>query len=271
MVEDNTHGARNYREFMAELPDYVARNRRLWDSDAPNWVANGERNWAATQPDWGFWGIPESELRLLPQDMSGMWAIELGCGTAYVSGWMARRGATCVGIDNSERQLETARRLATEHETTIELVHGNAEDVPYPDESFDFAISEYGAAIWADPFKWIPEAARLLRSGGELVFIGNHPFKELFQPRIGDALVGKELLYPYFDMHRIDWSEDEDEGTEFNLPISEWMQLFNEVGFDIIEFHELRHPSGGDDVAYFVSAGWARDYPAEQVWHLRKR
>ena len=42
-----------------------------------------------------------------------------------------------------------------------------------PTRSFDLAISEYGAAIWADPYKWIPEAARLLRPGGQLIFLGN--------------------------------------------------------------------------------------------------
>ena len=97
--------------------------------------------------------------------MTGTDAIELGCGTAYISAWMVRRGARVVGIDVSEEQLATARRLATEHDRDLELIHCNAEAVPYPDESFDFAISEYGAAIWADPYKWIPEAWRLLRPG----------------------------------------------------------------------------------------------------------
>ena len=100
---------------MKELPDYVTVNRVLWDSDAPNWVEMGERAWVG-RPSWGIWGVDESVLKLLPDDMSGMRTIELGCGTAYVSAWMARRGAEVVGIDNSEKQLETARRLANEHE-----------------------------------------------------------------------------------------------------------------------------------------------------------
>ena len=93
-------------------------------------------------------------------------AIELGCGTGYVSAWMRRRGASVYAIDNSERQLATARRLATEHGVEFTLHHGSAEAVPYPDHFFDFAISEYGAAIWCDPYLWIPEAHRLLRPGG---------------------------------------------------------------------------------------------------------
>lgn len=269
-VGDNTQNPADYREFMAEPPDYVIINRRLWDDDAENWVASGERNWAR-EPDWGFWGIPETDLRLLPDDMTGMRAIELGCGTGYVSAWMTRRGARCVGIDNSARQLATAQRLAKEHGLDLALIHGNAETVPFPDETFDFAISEYGAAIWADPYVWVPEAWRLLRPGGMLVFIGAHPLKDMTQPRHGDPSVGRELLYPYFDLHRVDWSEGDEVGTVFNLTISGWMTLFDDVGFDILAFHELRHPTGGTEVVFDVTADWAHDFPAEQVWKLRKR
>lgn len=258
---------------MAETPDYVLVNRELWDRDAHNWVEMGERAWRILEPnDWGIWHVPESELRLIPDDMTGMRAIELGCGTAYVSAWMARRGARVVGIDNSERQLDTARRLAAEHGIELELIHGNAESVPYPDASFDFAISEYGAAIWADPYKWIPEAHRLLRSGGDLVFLGNHPFLHLVMPRDDEGVTDRTLRNPYFGMHRIDWEEpDGDAGTEFNLPISEWMRLFDDVGFDVVQFVEIRNPDPSREKSFDQDPGWAHIFPSEQVWRLRKR
>lgn len=258
---------------MSELPDYVAKNRELWDDDAGNWVAMGERAWSIREPNnWGIWQVPESELRMVPEDMAGMKAIELGCGTAYVSAWMARRGATVVGIDNSEKQLETARRLAAEHGVDLELIHGNAEDVPYPDNSFDFAISEYGAAIWADPYEWVPEAHRLLRAGGRLVFLGNHPFLELVVPVEGEVVTDETLRNPYFGMHRMDWvEEDGTAGTEFNLPISEWMELFDRVGFDVEEFIEVQNPDPDREKSFDQDPAWAHVYPSEQVWKLRKR
>ena len=95
---------------MTSLRDYVLHNREHWDKQAPDYVASGERHWAQAAPTWGIWGVPESELRMLPGDPKGKDAIELGCGTAYVSSWLARRGARVVGIDNSEQQLATARR-----------------------------------------------------------------------------------------------------------------------------------------------------------------
>lgn len=255
---------------MSEVRDYVLTNRIHWDRHASEWVEVGERGWRE-DPTWGIWGTPETQLKLLPDDMTGMRAIELGCGTAYVCAWMNRRGATCVGVDNSEQQLDTARRLAGEHDVKLELIHGNAEDVPYPDGSFDFAISEYGVAIWADPYRWVPEAARLLRQGGELSFLGHHPLVMIAQRREGSDEVTRELLYPYFGLHRVDWTEKDDQGTEFNLPISEWMRLFEESGFEVLSFHEIQSPEPEAESRFYVNADWAHDFPSEQAWRLRKR
>lgn len=99
--------------------------------------------WSEREPSWGEWGVPESQLELLPSDVAGRDVIELGCGTGYISAWLARRGARPVGIDNSQAQLQTARRLQREFGLEFSLIHGNPEDVPAPDASFDLAISEY--------------------------------------------------------------------------------------------------------------------------------
>ena len=135
-----------------ELPEHVLVNRTQWDAEAPDWMAAGERAWAASESTWGVWNVPETTVGLLPKDMTSLQAIDLGCGTGYVSAWMARRGATVTAIDNSQHQLETARRLGTEHRRDITWIHGNAEQVPRANSSFDFAVSEFGAAIWCDPF-----------------------------------------------------------------------------------------------------------------------
>ena len=86
-----------------------------------------------------------------------------------------------------------------------------------------------------------------------------------------DEPATRRLLNPYFGMHRIDYNEpDGSPGTEFNLAISEWMRLFSEVGFEVVEFLELRSKFRSDEQVFFVTADWAYDYPGEQVWKLRK-
>ena len=255
---------------MTDLPDYVLRNREHWDRGADDWIGPGERAWSS-QPSWGIWGIAETDLSLLPEDMTGMRAIELGCGTAYVSGWMSRRGASCVGIDNSERQLDTARNLSAQHGIELELIHGNAEMIPFPDESFDFAISEYGVAIWADPYKWVPEAWRVLRPGSAMSLLGNHPLVVVTSHPNQDLPATRELLIPYFGMHRVDWDTDDQASSEFHLPVSEWMRLFDEVGFDVVAYHEIQNPDPTGESWEHVTAEWAHHYPSEQAWRLRKR
>src|SRR3989442_3642757 len=70
-------------------------------------------------------------------------------------------------------QLSTARRLQRQHGLVFPLLHADAELVPCRDAAFDLAISENGACLWADPDRWLPEAARILRPGGELIFLAN--------------------------------------------------------------------------------------------------
>ena len=252
-----------------ELPDHVARNRTVWDRWAPDWVASGERNWAEA-PSWGIWGTPESELRLLA-GVDGLDVIELGCGTAYVSAWLARLGARPVGIDNSPRQLETARRLQVEHGLEFPLLLGNAEEVPLPDESFDMAVSEYGAAIWADPYRWIPEAARLLRPGGRLAFLVNGYLQMLCEPDGEEAseAATNRLVRGQFGRHRFEWRSDE--SVEFHLPHGEMIRLLRQTGFEVEELIEIRAPEDGSARHQSVTLEWARQWPSEEVWKARKR
>jgi SAM-dependent methyltransferase len=252
-----------------ELPDHVRRNRGYWDTLADGYVDAGRRAWSAAEPYWGIWGIPESDVHLLPADVGGMDAIELGCGTGYVSAWLARRGAKPVGIDNSPRQLETARALQQEHGIEFPLILGNAEEVPLPDASFDLAVSEYGAALWADPYKWIPEAARLLRPGGQLAFLTNSTLLMLAVPDLeADGPATNELLRPQFGMHREEWPDSD--GVEFHLSHGDWIRLLRANGFEIEELIELRPPEDARTTYDFVTAEWARKWPSEEAWRARR-
>ena len=187
---------------------YVEINRDYWNGMADDWVAAGEQLWACSTPEWGIWGHSEKDLSMLPEHLGGKDAIELGCGTGYVSGWLARRGARVTGIDVSSEQLDTARRLANLRDLEITFLEGNAERVDLDDATFDFAISEYGAAIWCDPDNWLREAWRLLRPGGELVFLGNHPLMLVCTPLNG-APCEYALHRPYLGMTGADWTEVE--------------------------------------------------------------
>jgi SAM-dependent methyltransferase len=253
---------------MNDLPVHVRRNRMLWDDWAQKFAAAGEAAWAQETPTWGIWSVPESQVGMFPEDLTGKDAIELGCGTAYVSAWLARRGVRVVGIDNSEAQLATARRLQQQYRLDFPLLHGNAEAVPYPDAIFDFAISEYGACLWADPQRWVPEAARLLRPGGRLVFLVNSFLMMLCMPAEDGVAATDRLLRPAFGLSRIEWPGDI--GVEFHLSHGEWIRLLRRAGFEIAELVEVRPEPTATTRYPFVTLEWARQWPCEEVWKVRR-
>ena len=149
------------------------------------------------------------------------------------------------------------------------LWHGNAEAVPAADESFDLAISEYGASIWCDPYRWIPEAARLLRPGAQLIFLVHGVIAALTFPDDPDAPAGDRLLGPYFGMHRFEWNGEN--SVDFQLPQGEMIALLRRCGFVVEELIEVRPPEGSTTNFPLVTLEWARQWPCEEIWKARKQ
>ena len=251
------------------MSDHVQRNREAWDSFAERYAGPGRAQWEANQPTWGIYSVPEADVGMLPPSVDGLDVIELGCGTAYVSSWLARRGARPVGIDNSPAQLETARRLQAEFGVEFPLHLGNAEQTPFPDESFDLAISEYGASIWCDPYLWIPEAARILRPGGQLVFLVNGAILILCAPDAEDEPATDRLLRDYFGMHRFEWPDDP--SVEFHLGYGDMIRLLRRCGFEVEDMIEVRPREDATTSYPYAPVEWARRWPAEEVWKALKR
>ena len=246
---------------------YLERNRAVWTRFASEYAEKAERAWGRTEITWGIWGVPDAEVGGVIGDVEGLDVVDLGCGTGYFSAALARRGARPVGIDLTPAQLATAQRMQREHGVTFPLIEGNAERVPLRDGSFDLALSEYGASIWCDPYLWVPEAARLLRPGGRLVFLRNSTLLMLCMPDEGPAIPG--LVRDLFGMHRFDWQDTGE--TEFHLPHGEWVRLLRRNGFEVLDLIEIRAPvdaTGGDE---FVPVSWARRWPSEEIWVARKR
>lgn len=246
----------------------IALNREYWTGEAPRYAAVAPRLWAG-EPSWGIFGLPESEVHLLPEELTDLDVVELGCGTGYVSAWLARQGARPIGVDPTAAQLATAQAMQADHDLTFPLVQAAGEQVPLRDGCADLVISEYGAAIWADPCRWIPEAARLLRPGGELVFLGNSTLLILCAPDDDGVAATAELLRPQFGLHRVEWPGEY--GVEFHQSHGDRIRLLRDAGFEILDLLELRPPASAGTSYDFVTVEWARHWPAEEVWRARKR
>jgi SAM-dependent methyltransferase len=250
--------------------DAVA-NRALWTRVNAEYAdEHAFRAWAADEITWGIFDVPEARIGVLG-DVSGLDVVELGCGTAYLSAWLARRGARPTGVDLTAAQLRTARRCQDRFGVRFPLVEADAGNTPLPDASFDLAVSECGASLWCDPRRWVPEAARLLRPGGRLVFHITSVLAAICTS--GDSrYAGQELVRPQRDVALVDSAGG---GVQFHPGHGQWITILRKAGFVVDALHELYAPAGARSHPYYgiASAQWASRWPAEELWaaHLPER
>jgi SAM-dependent methyltransferase len=252
-----------------DVPDLTpdaARNRASWDAFSDEYQArHAEALAEAGGLVWGTSRVPESVLRVLG-DVAGKDILELGCGAAQWSIGLARAGARPVGLDLSTRQLEHARRLMTDAGVDFPLVNAGAEAVPLADRTFDIVFCDHGAMTFADPYRTVPEVSRLLRPGGLFAFNHHSPIETICWA-LDAAKVGDRLVLDYFGLHRIDDGED----VSFQLPYGEWIRLFRANGFAVEDLIEPR-PLPGSTSTYRDAdeLAWARRWPSETIWRLRR-
>lgn len=255
---------------MASDPDYVAINREAWTrANAEYTDASARESWAQEEITYGMWDVRETELGIM-RDLRGKDVVELGCGTGYFGAWLKRKGARrVVGVDVTPAQLETARTMNEEFGLGLEFREENAERTGLEEASFDLVVSEYGASIWCEPALWIAEAARLLRPGGELVFLRGSTLQVLCM--LDEGRVQERLVRPQKGLYRLDWRDD-DPGTAFHPGTAEMFRLLRENGFELLDFRELYAPADAVDHEYYshVPAAWAKKWPSEEIWRARK-
>jgi SAM-dependent methyltransferase len=147
------------------------------------------------------------------------------------------------------------------------LVNASAESTPFDDRAFEIVFCDYGAMTFADPYRTVPEVARILTPGGLLAFSMSTPILDMAWPAGADH-PGTELISRYWDLHAF---EEPEEPTTFQLRYGEWIRLFVENGFAVESLIELRPPA--DASSSYRDEGdreWARQWPMEHIWRVRR-
>jgi SAM-dependent methyltransferase len=240
-------------------------NRESWNRDSDDYQRRHGELLAEKPLAWGAWRIAEADLNVLGK-VEGLDVLELGCGAAQWTIALLQSGARAVGIDLSERQLEHAANAARRSGIATPLVHGTAEALPFRDESFDILFCDHGAMTFSPPELTVPEASRILRPGGVFAFCMSSPIRDIcWDPET--ELTAPRLCMDYFGMHAL---EDDNE-TNYQLPYGAWIRLFRENGLQVEDLIELQPPEGATTTySDYVQLDWARRWPAENIWKLRK-
>ena len=245
----------------------AAVNRQVWSVVNEQFTdAQADDRWAAPEIVWGIYDRPESELGVIGE-VAGLDVVELGCGTAYFSAWLARAGARPVGVDLSAEQLRSALRCQERFGLRFGLVQADATSVPLAPGRFDLALSEYGASLWCDPRRWIAEAARLLRPGGRLVFLTSSPLVTMCVPD-DEGMATAVLQRGQDEIDVISWDGG---GVEYHPGHGALLAILRENGFVVEELHELTAPAGAGRHEYYEIADpeWGRRWPVEDLWVAR--
>lgn len=124
---------------------------------------------------------------LSEQDVTGKRTLDLGCGRGEVSVQLAKLGADVTGIDISQESLSRAGTLARDHGVAdrVALREGNAEQLPFQDDSFDLAVSA-GLMSFVDFDRAIAELSRVVRRDGAAVILdtlGHNPIARIGRRR----------------------------------------------------------------------------------------
>jgi SAM-dependent methyltransferase len=94
--------------------------------------------------------------------------LDVACGTGNAAIRAAQAGGSVVGVDLTPELFDAARRLAAEAGVFVDWVQGDAEELPFADESFDVVVSTFGCMFAPRHAVTAQELARVLRPGGRL-------------------------------------------------------------------------------------------------------
>ena len=245
----------------------IDRNRAAWERWAPGHFRAGRQAWEDEQLRWGMWGTLESEVRLLKDLEAGSDVVELGCGTAAISAALARQGFRPIGVDFVRAQLETAARFQQEFGLGFGLLCANVEMLHYDQASFDLAVSDYGASLWCDPRRWLPEAHRVLRPRGRLIFTTHSALLMACTPTDGGP-AAEWFARDYFSPYRLEFPGED--AVEFHFTHGQWVETLRTHGFVLDDLIEVQPPPGAEAIIEFASLDWARRWPSEDIWVAHK-
>lgn len=223
---------------------FGAANSRFWTGYADEYLAEHGGTLGTSDLLWCPEGLYESDAGLLG-DVAGLDVLEVGCGAAQGSRWVAARGGRPVATDLSPGMLSHAKRLNDDAGVTFPLIQADARSLPFPQGSFDVAFTAFGAIPFVpDPERIFTEVARVLRPGGRWVFSTSHPMRWGFADDPDPAHL--RIVRPYVDGSP--YLEHDDAGAvtyaEFQHTFEDLVRGLHAAGLLITDLREPRWQPG---------------------------
>ncbi len=260
-TNDQTTGKKNMT-----TSEEAIKNRKAWDAYGDEY--NKLHNEQLDRSDfyWGYWSIPEREVLALG-NIKEKKVLELGGGAAFQSIAIKRQGGILVAIDNSLKMLEYAKKNQVKYKTEFHLIHCCGEHLNLESDQFDIVFCDHGAMTFSKTKETLFEVNRVLKKGGTFAFNIGSPLQEVCYDTKNEV-VDNKFHKSYFELEGF----EEDGFIYQQHTLSGWIKLFIEAGFQIVDLVELR-PNEQSKSTYGRNSKlfeWALNWPAENLWKLKK-
>jgi SAM-dependent methyltransferase len=226
------------------VDESVRANRSWWDGDADSYHAEHGEFLGDADFVWCPERLREADAHLLGE-VAGRDILEIGCGAAMCSRWLAGQGARAVASDLSSGMLRHALAAAGRTGIDVPLVQADAQFLPFRTDAFDIVFTAFGAVPFvADSARVMVEVARVLRPGGRFVFATTHPTRWAFPDSPGP--VGLTASMSYFD--RTPYVERDDDGVatyvEHHRTFGDRVREITAAGLRLVDVIEPEWPAG---------------------------
>jgi SAM-dependent methyltransferase len=251
-------------------PETSRASRTYWDAAAEEYLEEHGDFLGDDKFVWCPEGVDEAAAQLLGP-VRGKRVLEVGCGAAQCSRWLAGQGANVVAFDISVEQLRIGRQLDRRTGVGVRTVAADTVAIPFKNKAFDIVCSAFGALPFvADAEAALSEIARTLKAGGLLVFSVTHPIRWSMPDDPTPA--GLRITQSYFD--RTPYVEVDAGGTpvyaEHHRTTGDWIRVLTSAGFVIDDLLEPEWPAGNKN----VWGGWGPDrgrlVPGTAIWSAHK-
>jgi len=182
-------------------------------------------------------------IRIISGSYKNPKILDVATGTADLSiAAMRADPVSITGIDISEKMLEIGRNKIKRRSLSdrIQLIHGDSENIPFEDNSFDVAIVAFGVRNFPDPLKGLSEMTRVVRAGGMVMVLefskpSRFPVRHLYYlyflrilPLIGRIFSGNREAYRYLPESVMQFPDNE-----------KFMNLMNQAGLSQVRQKRL--------------------------------
>lgn len=246
---------------------------KYWEQNAEAWTVLSRKGYDLYRD---YLNTP-AFFETLP-DVEGLKGLDIGCGEGYNTRLLAKKEAYVTGIDITETFIKYALEEENKNPLGIKYLRADAQELPFENESFNFAAAFMSLMDIPDAEKAISEVYRVLKPGGFFQFSISHPCfatpyrKNLrneegltYAIAVGNYFAKKEFIEEW--IFNAAPAELKNSFSKFRIPrfpktISEWFNILIKTGFTIEFVNEpcpddktvkkIQHLQDAQVISYFL-------------------